>query len=320
MYEVNHCPCCAAQDCNEQASVLSPFIQEYVFSSEPRSTLCTLLLCRNCGFAFFKERFTEEEARRLYAEYRTEDYFRIRHNHEPWYTQEINKGVGESPETRCALFDNFIGERSKEFRQTGSVLDYGGDRGQYISDLFRQSRKYVFDLSGHEPVPNVTKLQSPSLLQQERFDFVYLCNILEHLSEPQAQLVDVQRMLAPSGYLYIEVPSEYPRFVWFQNNRLYKGYLMFLIRCQACLKLVDVMSLLFRLKLNWPLPPFCLVKLHEHINFFTVQSLSALLLRTGYEVVTISETHHKSTSGRNRLIQCLARASPAAFGNSKGRS
>jgi len=312
MYGSSHCPCCMSQSFKEQSSVISPFIQEYVLEFRLQSPICSLLLCQTCGFSFFKERFSQEEADKLYSEYRSENYFNIRHKHEPWYTKEINNLAGDSTEIRKLLFDNFVGERSNLFRLDGSVLDYGGDKGQYISALFKDSRKYVFDLSEHQPVPNVIKIQQSSLLQQQQFDFIYFCHTLEHLSDPYCSLIDLKEILTDGGYLYIEVPSEFPKFVYHLNNSIYRHYLKWLTRNSLCFKFVDLVSLLFRLKLNWPIPPFGFIKLHEHINFFTPESLTTILHRAGYEVIDIVEINYKFTSGRNRMIQCLTRISKSA--------
>jgi len=185
MFNSDQCPCCGQENFNENASVISPFIQEWVSNlATTNPPLCTLLFCSDCGCVFFKERFTSEESLTLYAGYRGSRYFTVRHQSEPWYTQNINDGVGESPELRKKFFDDFVGEYVNLINFNGAVLDYGGDRGKYISDLFTHARKYVFDISEYEPVEEVIKIASFKLLQQQTFDFIYLCNTLEHLSNP----------------------------------------------------------------------------------------------------------------------------------------
>jgi SAM-dependent methyltransferase len=308
MYNSHQCPCCASENVDENASVVAPFIQGYVLQTPPaESPLCTLRFCRTCGFAFFKERFTEAEANKLYSEYRSENYFRERHKHEFWYTHQINSAAGETPETRRQMFNQFAADAVGHFKTDSRVLDYGGDRGQYISDVFEEAEKYVFEISDQLPAAGVSKIASLPELKGRTFDFVYFCHTLEHLSDPHEALTGLKDLVVPGGLLYIEVPLEYPKFVVKQNNRIYRAYLRALNRNRRFFSFFDALSLYVRLKLDKPLPPFCFVKLHEHINFFNLGSLKALLLRSGYDVVKLSEMKFHFETGRTKMIQCLAR-------------
>jgi hypothetical protein len=54
--------------------------------------------------------------------------------------------------------------------------------------------------------------------------------------------------------------------------------------CPPALVAVDFYCVAARIRLNH-IPPFGLVKRHEHLNFFNNKSMTALLERIGFEVV-----------------------------------
>src|SRR5262249_47270462 len=140
--------------CKSYPAVITGFIAELVFSKTPEST--NLLECRKCGLRFFEQRYTEDEMLMLYSNYRGKRYFEVRHRHEPWYTQQLNDFTIRS-EALIGRKKKLILESLRKYCPNAiSILDYAGDRGQYIPDSI--SQKFVFDMSDSKPVEGVTKL------------------------------------------------------------------------------------------------------------------------------------------------------------------
>lgn len=81
-----------------------------------------------------------------------------------------------------------------------------GHRGQFIPDGF--GNKYVFDISGVQPLDGVIGITKESDLDCLRFDLVTLAHVLEHLPDPRSALVKMHQRLSSKGLLFVEVPCE----------------------------------------------------------------------------------------------------------------
>ena len=279
------CPCCGHTELGSLPAVVAPFIADYVFGRAPWAT--ALLECRACGFRFFEGRFSREEEARLYAGYRKEAYFQSRHRFEWWYTRRANEAIGADPEE--------IGFRKERLARTlaaapeaaaiRSVLDYGGDRGQFIPDGVGQER-YVLDISAAEPVAGVTALKDAAGLGPGRtVDLVVLSHVLEHAAQPAGLLGQAGALLGPGGLIYVEVPLERYNLRWLPRGAWYGRYVGALARHPFWLGWVDFLTTVFRIKTG-VVPPLGVLKAHEHINFFNQRSLERLLADQGFSVIS----------------------------------
>lgn len=122
-----------------------------------------------------------------------------------------------------------------DFGQIKNVLDYGGDKGQYIPDQLSDANKYVYDISGNQTVPNVTLLRTLNSVKQIKWDFILCMHLLEHLSDPLDTLKTLSGLLGGGNntYLYIELPKQdymhrysdieiNEHINFFQENTMYK--------------------------------------------------------------------------------------------------
>lgn len=241
--------------------------------------------CERCSFRFFDVRLTPEEVDRLYSGYRGDGYFAARHREEPWYSRKVNDGIGQDPAeiiARNRALESFLGEHVDATR-IDKVLDYGGDRGQFIpASIGRQ--KYVFELSDAVPAEGVTRLAKESDIAPGAFDLVMLCGVLEHCSDPAEILRTLRKFGATGSLLYIGVPYERYDVRFAGGGATYARYLDALLGVPPLLKLVDFYSAAARIRWDF-IPPLGLVKCHEHLNFFNAQSITALLKRTGFSVL-----------------------------------
>jgi methyltransferase family protein len=300
IYFVDLCPCCNSKSLRRWPAIVSPFIAHYACEAEPGN--CNLCECMDCSFRFFDSRLTDAEVQRLYAGYRGDAYFKARHSYEFWYSRRTNDGIGGDEAeiaSRKLNLSRFLGQRSKSI---STVLDFGGDRGQFIpEDVGREH--FVYEVSDAKPVEGVTRLTS---VEGMRFDFIMLAHVLEHCSEPREML----QLLKPLGHkdtlYYFEVPFERPSLRWTGEGRMQKWYLNTLLRARPLLQLVDLYSTAARIKLN-AVPPFGIQKCSEHLNFFNKSSLQALLQGEGFELLDSAIASVVSFGPVGRILFALAR-------------
>lgn len=194
MYTQVNCPCCNSLPV--QISVqLSQFVTWRITGSDPGSnTNATLCHCKQCDFYFSLHRFNDKEMQNLYHGYRNETYNQMRKQCEPAYKNELYSL--DYINRRKGFINSLIYQHVSNLQ---SVLDYGGDDGTYIPDV---PVKFVYDVSGVEPVPGVNKY---SLDNQDQFDLVMNCQVLEHVSDVDQLIIDLK--IRTKEYLYIEVPA-----------------------------------------------------------------------------------------------------------------
>lgn len=283
MYTIETCPCCQSKEVHARWAIIAPFLAHYAVGRPP--FLCKLLECSNCSFRFFDSRLAPDEVARLYSGYRGERYFAERHRWEFWYSRKVNDGIGSDPEEIAArvaglerLFLPHVNHATVK-----TVLDYGGDRGQFIPNSLG-TNKFVFELSDAVPVHGVTRIGSEQELNRMKFDFIMASGVLEHCSEPASVLEQLRSCQNPGSLLCIEVPYERYGIGFAGKGRLYRSYLNTLLHFPAALVAVDFYSAAARIRLGH-IPPLGFVKCHEHLNFFNKNSMNALLHRTGFEVV-----------------------------------
>ena len=300
MYFINSCPCCASTRLRKWPAVVSPFIARYACGTEPQaSSLCE---CLGCTFRFFDSRLTDSEIATLYAGYRGPAYFDARHRYEFWYSAAVNAGIGNGPaeiESRKQHLGSLLSGRSESIT---SVLDYGGDRGQFIPDCLGTER-YVYEISDAAPVSGVSRLES---VEGKKFDFVILAHVLEHCSEPLDFIEGLKPLANDKTIYYFEVPFERPSLRFAPRGSLQRIYRDALLRSGPLLTAVDFYSTVCRVKLDCNLP-LGLQKCSEHLNFFNEKSLHALLERGGYELFECGTAKTLSNGPANRILYGLAR-------------
>jgi Methyltransferase domain len=295
MYVIDRCPCCSSTEFLQWPAIVSPFIARYACGASPGpANLCE---CQACTFRFFDTRLSSEEVAKLYGGYRGDEYFKARHNSELWYSRKVNDSIGGDPAeiiSRKRGLERRLGAKAQTFV---TVLDYGGDRGQFIPNSLGRER-FVFEISDVEPVEGVTRLSS---VEGRQFDFVMVAHVLEHCSEPGEFL----RSLKPLGHkdtiFYIEVPYERPSLKSAGTGEKQRRYLNALLRMEPLLQLVDLYSTICRIKLD-KIPPLGLQKCSEHLNFFNQSSLKALLKSEGFESLESDVVPFEAGEAGNRTI------------------
>lgn len=257
------CICCASTDLDRSPAVLMPFVAKRVFGHEPVQitaewglrdlqpgmayTLCTSLQCKQCGVLFLDYRFSDTELAQLYRGYRDEHYTRERDFYEPGYAK-----TSEHYHGRAAYIADVERWLAPQVPDLPAVLDWGGDSGINTPFLGRSTLTHVYDISTVQPIEGVVALER-SAIGEHRYDLVTCSQVLEHVPDPRALLGQIGQSLSDDTLLYLEVPNE------------------------ALMREHPGSRQLAPLKRHW----------HEHINFFTPDSLRQLVEGTGLQVQAV---------------------------------
>ncbi len=132
-----------------------------------------------------------------------------------------------------------------------SVLDYGGDSGQFIPKYFFYAKKYVYEIRKVKLPKGIAYIDIRNT--KKKFDFIMCCHVLEHVSEPEKIISDLKRCAQKRSWIYLEVPY----------NSFDRGLVSKKKRIQ-----------------------------HEHINFFTLKSMTKFLQKQGLDIVFIFARRH----------------------------
>ena len=206
-------------------------------------------LCRNCSFIQTAIPFYDDQISRLYVDYRSPSYHQQRVRYEPEYAA-IAEAVGYDPveiRTRTHASTKFL-QKHLQASEIQTVLDYGGSDGRFIPNI--PGRKFVYEISSIDPMPGVTRIKRESELGS--YSVVLLAHVTEHVPHPLKLVQKLKSYVEPGGYLYIETPQE---ILDPERTELQRGTARF-----------DI-------------------PIHEHINFYSLPAVSALLGAGGFDVI-----------------------------------
>ena len=210
-------------------------------------SICNSLCCSNCGLLFLDMRFSDSELSALYHEYRGVAYTELRENYEPGY------------EARNYLLNfeieyiNKIEEFLRPHLTTPlRILDWGGDTGKNTPFRHANDILHVFDISSKPVVAGAIAVDK-KIAFGTVYNLIICSNVLEHVPYPSDIIIDIKRCMNKETILYVEVPYEDIIRVNDANN--------------------DNASL----KKHW----------HEHINFYTEDSLRYLLCGCGFKIIQL---------------------------------
>jgi hypothetical protein len=115
------------------------------------------------------------------------------------------------------------------------------------------------------------------------WDLILCCHVLEHLPDPAAHVAVLAALGHAGTAYYFEVPDEAFRSYSGSAAAWQKHWIAWLARHPGIFKLFDLISVVARLKLRL-LPPLLFVALREHLSFYSVAGLCALLRAGGLEI------------------------------------
>ena len=288
------CLICGSKDTTAKQAVIADFLLERIWNNESGKQT-ELIFCKDCGFAFYSLRPTDEEMSQLYSGYRNEQYQKQRQKFESWYTEEINscKEDLEVYESRQNHMKETLQENAIDTSAIHSVLDYGGDTGINIPRVFDNAKKYVFEISGARPETGVIGITNLDELKERKYDFIMNTAVLEHVSDPYQILANISEISGNSSLVYLEVPYDSP----FYKKKL--DNLQFLFNKKFSKKAI-LKQFLLRVK-----NPHIM---HEHINFFTPRSLEIMVKNMGWGIIDVQIKKVKDhIMGRTRHLFVLVK-------------
>jgi hypothetical protein len=271
------CVCCNSDELTSSPAILMPFIADRVFGWKPviideswglksikigsAYSICNSLQCSQCGLLFLDMRFTDNELKKLYKNYREKEYVDLRDFYEPGYKERNNE---------LALGINYT-NKIEQFLQpflpsSPRVLDWGGGTG--LNTPFKEKNKLfdIYEIGESALIPGAQSI-SKKEIANKNYDLVVLSNVLEHVPYPIELLLDIKNMIQGEAVLYIEIPFE------------------------------DIMK---SQKTN---PHYFKKHWHEHINFFSEQSIIKLINRCDLKLLSMNQLQASAGGASNYLIQ-----------------
>ena len=182
------------------------------------------------------------------------------------FDQEEYEGLDVERDTLERLIQRLKTEMPK-----GEILDMGCGRG----DFLKIAQDHGFTVNGsdlstapspHKDIPIFQGFLKDANYRTEQFDVIVTRNTLEHIFDPNEDLRELNRILKPGGLLYVKVP----------HVKYEEGW-----RCKAFFGFKSLFT-----------PPV-------HLNHFSTNTLSKILGRNGFEV--ISWESEKPSQSKSKL-------------------
>jgi len=278
-----NCPVCLSDLLKKKPAILMPFIAKRIFDWEPvvindednfktldsgkSYSVCNSVYCENCKLLFLDMRFNDEEMNNLYRDYRNDVYINLRELFEKGYAERNN--ILSKQIHYMNLIEEFISINCDS--SFHNLLDWGGESGINTPFLKKMSvKKYIYDISKNKINNDIVYLES---IDNKKFDLITCIHVFEHVPYPLKALKELILNLNDNGHIYIEVPKE----------------------SIIDDKLLDVKIL--NNKKHW----------HEHINFYSIKSLSELIKNAGLTLIDISSSDVTKDQFHLSIYQLIAK-------------
>jgi hypothetical protein len=290
------CPICGGLGTVHAHGRIAPFILQLRGESKGVPSDTALCRCDRCDLVYFSHRFDDETLAAMYSDYRNERYLSIRRRWEPWYSRAVNSATepgSDAVAKRVGFVTDIVGSYI-DIDSLRNIVDYGGDEGQFFPAGY-SGPKYVIEVSGKELVDGVQA--APSLGElPARPHLVIAAHVLEHLVDPAGLVKEIRAAVAEDGLFYAEVPLDRPKVRRWHAGAPYRRYLDRVSATRASWIAADFAAGVAR-NFDRKVPRLGAVKQSEHINYFSTQSLGALLADGGFRLVSTQADATASVGG-----------------------
>lgn len=221
-----------------------------------KTGLFNVVRCRKCGLIYTNPR----PNKKLISQYYPSEY---------WSFREVKKesiAIEAFLKIDHALINAICYKMSIPFKSDGKILDIGVGTGKYLYSMKKLGwQAYGVEISDlaakyarEELGLNVfTGTVEEASFPNGFFDGITMHQVLEHVADPTATLLEINRILKDDGLLAISVPD-----AGSFEARIFKKY------CQS----------------YWDIP--------RHFYHFSPKTLKALLEKTGFGVIKIKHDPH----------------------------
>lgn len=190
--------------------------KDFKITNKDYGKTLSLFKCNNCGF--------------LFSPYVSdlENYYREMEDNDYELTLESRKIQSEKILSQLEVRNIF---------KNKTLLDVGSGSGA----LMQASKKFGLISKGIEPSKSLQKLAIkknldvilgtlPSKRLNEKFDFVTLIDVIEHVNDPESLLKEINTVLKLNGKLFLVTPdvnsffSKFLKFKWWHFRVAHVGY------------------------------------------------------------------------------------------------
>lgn len=271
MYLSLSCPCCKSTNLKKSYAIFMPFIAKMAFGYdlEEIDDSWNLHSIENGKLYFPNKSVQCQNCGHLFSDLRFDfsETKNLYSNYRESRYVEIRDFFEPGYKEKQIKLDEVIGYK-KDIENFLScvierplVLDWGGDDGKNTPFLNTAKSIHIYEFSDKKLLNNCKKVELDEVYKNN-YDLVVCSNVLEHVSEPIDLLKQITKCMNNNTVLYIEVPYE---------NIMQKN--------EGSLDL-------YNLKKHW----------HEHINFYSEQSLRLLTNLCGLEVIKYQKfSYHNAT-------------------------
>lgn len=205
----SECVACSNRKMWASHAVFHPFLRERMFDNNSPDTY--MMHCPKCGMYFSSYRPSDAEMDLLYKNYRDKEYQQMRNKYDDYYTEEFNEELyspSDGGKSRMDAMVKFIQGSGIDIDKCEYVLDFGGDKGQFIPPEFTKSNRYVYEISNPQVVEGVTLITNNNELQNYKWDIIFCNMVMEHLSDIKSYFRTLVSYMNENTFLYVEVPYE----------------------------------------------------------------------------------------------------------------
>lgn len=229
-------------------------------------------VCMECGFVGPNMAYSIELLNGIYHDYRSVTYNNDRCIYEPEY-EKIQYIVGKNEAEINNRLENVekILKKYINFSEIKNVLDWGGGEGRFIPKCFVDKEIVILDVSD-EPLINNKYRRISEPINLIKYDYIQVCHVLEHISEPLQLLKNIVEHSSNEGYVYIEVPQDRSD----QDIQLFQK---------------DPLNMQHHI--------------HEHLNLYSVNAIKALGKAAGLEAIYVEKNLVNSGWQKANIISGL---------------
>lgn len=201
----NECPICKSL---EQKQILS--LKTDIVDASTLYEDIVIKLCNECGHIFNK--LDEKQLDGLYKYYNTE--YSLTNLNSP---DKVSDRPGSLNKNTILRFNQLYELTQNLINENSNILDIGCAKGGFLEFLYSKGVKNLYGIDFSEDFISYSKnsrkyetklgLANNIPFESNRFDMVYLDQVLEHTIKPDDVFKEVKRVLKKDGYFCIGVPN-----------------------------------------------------------------------------------------------------------------